>query len=201
MDKWDERFSEGEYPTDPDPSPVLRAYVDTLPEGRALDVAAGTGRNTLFLANEGYDVDALDQSQAGLDIIEERAAETGVAGRVETIPADATEYDFPEETYDVITISFFRTLDQLGDIKTALKPDGVLFYQHHLQSTPPATVGPSTNRYRFQSNELLRSCLDLTVLYYEESTEERDGRTSATATILARNSHGGTQSYPTRHWD
>lgn len=201
MDKWDERFSEGEYPTDPDPSPVLQAYVDSFPDGCALDVAAGTGRNALFLATEGYDVDALDQSRAGLDIIEERADETDVSGRVETILADATEYDFPEETYDVITISFFRTLDQLGNIKAALKPGGVLFYQHHLQSSPPATVGPSTNRYRFQSNELLRSCLDLTVLYYEESTEEREGRTSATATILARNSHGGTQSYPRRHWE
>ncbi|WP_411966211.1 class I SAM-dependent methyltransferase [Haloferax sp. YSMS24] len=201
MDKWDERFSEGEYPTDPDPSPVLQAYVDTFPEGRALDVAAGTGRNALFLAAEGYDVDALDQSWAGLDIIEERADETNVSERVETILADATEYEFPEETYDVITISFFRTLDQLGNIKAALKPGGVLFYQHHLQSSPPATVGPSTNRYRFQSNELLRSCLDLTILYYEESTEEREGRTSATATIVARNSHGGTQSYPQRHWE
>ncbi|WP_411968978.1 class I SAM-dependent methyltransferase [Haloferax sp. YSSS75] len=201
MDKWDERFSEGEYPTDPDPSPVLQAYVDTFPEGRALDVAAGTGRNALFLAAEGYDVDALDQSWAGLDIIEERADETNVSERVETILADATEYDFPEETYDVITISFFRTLDQLGNIKAALKPGGVLFYQHHLQSSPPATVGPSTNRYRFQSNELLRSCLDLTILYYEESTEEREGRTSATATIVARNTHGGTQSYPQRHWE
>lgn len=201
MDKWDQRFSEGEYPTDPDPSPVLRAYLDAFPEGRALDVAAGTGRNALYLASEGYDVDALDQSSAGLEIIRERAAETGVTDRVETIHADATTYDFPERTYDVVTISFFRTLDRLGDIKAALKPGGVLFYQHHLQSSEPATVGPSTNRYRFQSNELLRSCLDLTVLYYEESTEERDERISATATVVARNSHGGTQSYPPRHWE
>ncbi|KAB1191107.1 MULTISPECIES: bifunctional 2-polyprenyl-6-hydroxyphenol methylase/3-demethylubiquinol 3-O-methyltransferase UbiG [Haloferax] len=201
MDKWDERFSEGEYPTDPEPSPVLRAYVDTFPEGRALDVAAGTGRNAIFLATEGFDVDALDQSSAGLEIIRNRAKEAGIDDRVQTVLADATEFDYPESTYDVVTISYFRTLDKLGAIKTALKPGGVLFYQHHLQSSPPATVGPSTNRYRFQSNELLRACLDLTVLYYEESTEDRDGRTSATATIIARNSRGGTQSYPSRHWE
>ncbi|WP_416841637.1 class I SAM-dependent methyltransferase [Haloferax sp. DFSO52] len=198
MDKWDERFREGEYPTDPEPSPVLRSYVDTFPTGRALDVAAGTGRNTLFLANEGYDVDALDQSAVGLDIIDSRADELGVGDRVQTVRADATEFEFPESTYDVITISFFRTLDRLGDIKEALAPGGVLFYQHHLQSTSPALVGPSTNRYRFQSNELLRACLDLTVLYYDESTEQRDDRVSATATVLARNTHGSTQSYPER---
>ncbi|KAB1185177.1 MULTISPECIES: bifunctional 2-polyprenyl-6-hydroxyphenol methylase/3-demethylubiquinol 3-O-methyltransferase UbiG [Haloferax] len=201
MDKWDERFSEGTYPTDPEPSPVLRAYIETFPEGRALDVAAGTGRNAIFLAEEGYDVDALDQSSAGLEIIRERAVEAGVEDSIQTIQADATEYEYPVAEYDVITLSFFRILDRFGDIKTALKPGGVLFYQHHLQSSSPATIGPSTDRYRFQSNELLRACLDMTVLYYEESTEERDDRTSATATIVARNTHGGTQSYPRRHWD
>ncbi|KTG26935.1 class I SAM-dependent methyltransferase [Haloferax profundi] len=201
MDKWDERFSEGTYPTDPEPSPVLRAYVDTFPDGRALDVAAGTGRNAIFLAQHGYDVDALDQSAAGLEIVDERAAAADISNRVQTVQADATEYEYPVGAYDVVTLSFFRTLDRLGDIKAALKPGGILFYQHHLQSSSPATVGPSTDRYRFQSNELLRACLDMTVLYYEESTEERDDRTSATATIVARNSHGPTQSYPSRHWD
>ncbi|ELZ80389.1 methylase involved in ubiquinone/menaquinone biosynthesis [Haloferax larsenii JCM 13917] len=199
--EWDERFRDGTYPTDPDPSPVLRAHVETFPEGRALDVATGTGRNSLFLAERGYDVDALDFSEEGLRIVRERARETGVEDRIETIQADAKTYDFPEHTYDVITISYYKTLDRLSDIKAALNPGGVLFYQHHLRSDPPATVGPRTDRYRLQSNELLRACLDLTVLYYEESTEQVDDRTSATATVIARNTQGGAQSYPVRHWD
>ncbi|AFK21513.1 class I SAM-dependent methyltransferase (plasmid) [Haloferax mediterranei ATCC 33500] len=201
MVTWDERYRTGTYPTDPEPSPVLRAYLDTIPEGRALDVAAGSGRNALFLAEQGYEVDALDQSEEGLGIIRERAESDGFDDRIETVRADATAYDFPDATYDLITISYFRTLDRLGDIKAALKPGGILFYQHHLRSSPPATIGPSTDRYRLRSNELLHACLDLTVLYYEESTEKRDDRTSATATIVARNTHGGAQTYPRRHWD
>ncbi|ADE02113.1 class I SAM-dependent methyltransferase [Haloferax volcanii] len=194
--EWDERYRTGTYPTDPEPSPALRAYLDELPDGRALDVAAGSGRNALFLAANGYRVDALDQSSEGLSIIDERARARGFTDRVETIRADATTYEFPESTYDLVTISYFRTLDRLADIKAALKPGGVLFYQHHLRADPPATVGPSTDRYRFDSNELLRACLDLTVLYYDESTEPRDDRQSATATIIARNTRGGAQSYP-----
>ena len=50
MTTWDERFREGEYPRDPDPSPVLRDYVSEFPDGGALDVATGTGRNAVFLA-------------------------------------------------------------------------------------------------------------------------------------------------------
>lgn len=200
MTTWDERFRTGEYPSNPAPSPVLREYVDETAEGRALDVACGTGRNTVFLAEQGYEVDALDQSVEGLQITRENAKERGVDDRIDLIEADAREFEYPKDTYDVVTISFFRTLDRLNDIKAALKADGLLFYQHHLRSDPPAEVGPSTDRYRFRSNELLHACLDLTVLYYEESSERRDGELAATVATVARNSHGGAQSYPETHW-
>ncbi len=194
MTSWDERFREGEYPTDPDPSPVLREYVASFPDGRALDLATGTGRNAVFLAEEGYDVDAIDRSREGLKLARENARASGVS--VDWIQADATEYPFPESTYDVITVSYYRTLDRLGDLKAALAPGGVLFYQHHLRSSDPVDIGPGSDRYRFRSNELLRACLDLTVLYYQERTEDVDGRTSATVVLVARNSTGGEQSYP-----
>ncbi|WP_152042620.1 class I SAM-dependent methyltransferase [Salinigranum salinum] len=213
MTTWDERFRAGEYPTEPEPSPVLRAMVETFPDGRALDIATGTGRNAVFLAECGYDVDAIDQSEEGLRITRERAAERGVGDRLSLTQADAREFGYPVAAYDVVTISFFRTLDRLNDVKDALTPGGVLFYQHHLRS-PEATVGPSDARYRFRANELLHACLDLTVLYFEASTEhvgegagagvddgeDDDERVSSTATVVARNSHGGSQSYPESHW-
>ena len=204
MTTWDERFRTGQYPQEPEPSPMLRAYADPAEGGRALDIATGTGRNAVFLAEQGYDVDAVDQSAEGLRITRERAEERGVADRLSLTQTDAREYDYPREEYDLVTISFFRTLDRLNDIKAALNPGGLLFYQHHLRS-PEATVGPSDDRYRFRANELLHACLDLTVLGYEAATEREaadreEPRVSATATVVARNSHGGTQSYPARRW-
>lgn len=196
MTSWDERFRTGAYPSDPEPSSVLRKYVDDTADGRALDVACGTGRNAVFLAEQGYEVDAVDRSIEGLRITESTAAERGVDDRINLIQADATEFEYPADRYDLVTISFFRVLDRLSDIKAALGPDGLLFYQHHLRSEPPATVGPSTDRHRFASNELLRACLDLTVLYYEESSERREEDLSATVELVARNSHGTAQSYP-----
>lgn len=200
MTDWDERFRTGEYPSELDPSPVLREYVDGTPGGRALDVACGTGRNAIFLAERGYEVHALDQSIEGLRITEENAGKRGVGDRVAPIQADARRFEFPEDHYDVVTISFFRTLDRLGDVKAALRPDGLLFYQHHLRSDPPAAAGPKTDRLRFRSNELLHACLDLTVLYYEESSEQWEGERSATVELVARNSCGGSQSYPETRW-
>jgi SAM-dependent methyltransferase len=200
MTTWDERFRRGEYPQDPDPSPVLANYVDEMPDGRALDVATGTGRNAVFLATEGYTVDAVDRSAEGLAITRENARERGVADRLNPIQADVSTFAFPPERYEVVTVSFYRAVDRLPDIKAALAPGGYLFVEHHLRSAEPAPSGPSGDRYRFAANELLHACLDLTVLYYDESTEERpDDRRRASARILARNTSGPRQSYP-RRW-
>jgi len=197
MPDWDERFREGEYPQDPDPSPVLQRYIEDIPDGRALDIATGTGRNAVFLADAGYTVDAVDQSRVGLDITHERARERGVGDRLNPIHADADSYTFPTDRYELITISFYRIVDRFPDIKEALVPGGYLFVQHHLRSTESTPSGPSDDRYRFGANELLHACLDLTVLYYDEVTHERsDDKRRANARLLARNSSGVKQAYP-----
>lgn len=134
MTTWDERFRNREYPTDPEPSPVLRQYLDACPDGRALDIATGTGRNAVFLAAEGYNVDAVDQSREGLRIARENARESGVADRTNWIQGDIESYEFPKATYDLVTISFYRAIDRLSDITEALTPGGVLFVEHHLRT-------------------------------------------------------------------
>ena len=198
MPTWDERFRRGEYPTDPDPAALLERWADRLPDGRALDVATGTGRNAVFLAEQGYEVDAVDRSRVGLEITMANARDRGVADRVNPIRADLTEYGFPTDAYDVVTVSYYRTVDRLPDIRDALTEGGVLFVEHHLRTTDEVDLGPSGDRYRFAANELLRSCLGMTVLHYEAGRERReaDGAVGATARILARNSTGQRQSYP-----
>ncbi len=77
MTTWDERFRTGAYPSALDPSPILRSVIDGATDGRAIDVACGTGRNAVFLAEQGFEVDALDQSIAGLRITRENAVDRG----------------------------------------------------------------------------------------------------------------------------
>ncbi|WP_254840372.1 class I SAM-dependent methyltransferase [Natronomonas marina] len=173
MTTWNERFRQGDYPRDPEPSALLKRYVETFPEGRAMDVAAGTGRNAVFLAESGYEVDAVDRSRAGLEIAVENAEARGVADRLHPVRADLTEYAFPTDAYDVVTISFYRAVDRLPDIKASLKPGGMLFVEHHLRTTDDVQSGPSGDRYRFAANELLAVCLDTTVLHYEAGRERR----------------------------
>ena len=63
--RWDQRYREGTYAARPWPSAYLRQLCDDgliQPVGRALDVACGRGRNSLFLSAAGYAVDAVDVS-------------------------------------------------------------------------------------------------------------------------------------------
>lgn len=206
--KWERRFRNETYPTDPDPSPLLLDCIETAadPErgdgtgNRALDVATGTGRNAIPLAEAGYTVDAVDQSRAGLRLARSRARERDVADRMNWIQADVSTIPFPTSRYALVAISFYRAIDRFSDIKRSLAPGGILFVEHHLRTTDPVEFGSSDDRFRLASNELLRSCLDLTVLHYEERTEIlEDGRRSAIAEIIARKSSGDAQSYP--HFD
>lgn len=195
-ERWNERYRSGEFSPAETPSPLVAEFADSLPEGRVLDVATGTGRDAPFLAERGYEVDALDISDAALAAARERVAERSLT--VNWVQADVESYCFPERTYDVVTVSFFDALGRLSAIKRALKPGGILLYEHHLRSNEPIDRGPNGDRYRFGSNDLLRACLDLTVLQYEETTREEDGRTSAVVTLVARNSSGDAQQYPRR---
>ena len=194
-ERWNEKYStDEEFELPDDPIPELARRIETLPSGRALDVATGTGRNARFLASEGYEVDAVDVSDEALDRAASAAENEGVA--VNWIRADIGDFEFEADAYDVITVSFFAALDRLPDLKEALAPGGVLVYEHHLRSSDEVDIGPS-DRYRYPSNHLLHACLDLTVLGYEERTRpDREGRTQAVATLVGRNSTGGAQSYP-----
>jgi SAM-dependent methyltransferase len=194
-DNWNERYRSGEFDPPDAPSPLVERTIGSLPEGRALNVATGTGRNAVFLAEQGYEVDAVDIADEALATARERASERSIS--VNWTRADLDGHSFPEGAYDVVTMSFYRAFERLPDVKEALAPDGVLLYEHHLRSADPVDRGPSTDRYRLRSNDLLHACLDLTVLQYEEKTRtDDDGRTAAIVSLVARNSTGGVQEYP-----
>ncbi len=195
-ERWNEKYSDDDFELPEDPIPELERRIDTLPKGRALDVATGTGRNAIYLADHGYDVEAIDVSDAALEQAQRRADRHDVD--VQWIRSDLTEPEnSPEaDTYDLITASFFAAFELLPELKEALAPGGVLVYEHHLRSSDMIEVGPSSDCHRYRSNDLLRACLDLTILTYEERCREVNDSTAAVATLVARNSSGGAQSYP-----
>jgi len=124
---WDKFFSHDAYVFGTDPIPLLKEYVHQFRRGRALDLATGEGRNAVFLAEQGFDVDGVDFSAVALDKTRRLAAAHTVT--VRTIQADLRQYRIEPQTYDLITNIYYPQRNLFESIKAGLKPGGVFVYE------------------------------------------------------------------------
>ena len=182
-ERWNARYASGEYAARTHPSPLLAAWTDRLPRGRALDVACGRGRNAIHLAANGYAVDAMDISDVALARAHERADAAGVA--VNWIESDLERPDIARSTYDVIVVARFLERPLIPRLVDALRPGGHVVYDHHY-ITPVDVDGPKSRRFRARPNELLERFRALRVLFYEEGiVADPDGSRMALARLIA----------------
>ena len=190
--KWDERYRAGAYADREHPSALLAEWEARLPRGRALDVACGAGRNSLFLASTGRRVDAVDISAVALD----RARETAMKRQLQVrwIEADLDEdpaVSLPGERYDLIVLVRYVNAKLLKALLERLAPGGMLLCEQHVESSEDV-VGPKTPAFRLRRNELLQSAKDDcapgdSVVYYSEGVvTEPDGRRAALAQLVLR---------------
>jgi SAM-dependent methyltransferase len=107
---WDERYAASELVWSAEPNQFVAAECADLQPGRALDLAAGEGRNAIWLAQRGWTVTATDFSQVGLDKGRRLAEHAGVADRVAWVPADATTTDWPPE-YDLCVVAYLQLVE------------------------------------------------------------------------------------------
>ena len=170
---WEKRWEEGDYRGRSEPSSLVAAWADRLPKGRALDLACGNGRNALYLAERGFDVDALDIAGAALRLTQDAARERGLA--VNTIQVDLDEYLLPAQTYDLITTTFYMNRNLVPSLKEALKPGGFALHEQHYL-TDYDVSGPADAQFRLRSNELLRLFSDFRALFFSEGLEWEPGR-------------------------
>lgn len=96
----------------PDPSVAVSSSIDDLKPGTVLDLGAGNGRDSIYLAKQGFDVTSVDISAEGLALLEDTAKQKGVGGRIQTVEADVANYQ-PDKEYDnVICIFTLHFLDE-----------------------------------------------------------------------------------------
>jgi tellurite methyltransferase len=66
-EKWNRKYEVDEHITGKEPSHWLEDNAGFLTKsGKALDIAGGEGRNSVFVASKGYEVTCLDISENGL---------------------------------------------------------------------------------------------------------------------------------------
>lgn len=91
--------------------------------GTAIDIAAGQGRNAVWLATQGWKVSAIDISDAGLEMAKKAAV--AKKAKLTTIEADVDTYDLGKERWDLVTLIYAGSNhDLIERIKPSIKKGG-----------------------------------------------------------------------------
>lgn len=182
--RWDERFGRKEFALGKDPNPFLKKHIHLLPRGKALDLATGEGRNAVFLAQNGFEVDAVDISEKGLKKVRALAREKGV--EINTVLVDLDQYQIEKERYDLIANFYFLKRRLIPRIGTGLKKGGkVIFETYILEHRTLGTGGPKQAKYFLKPNEPLRLFKKFRIQFYREGIFREGGRKKAVASLIA----------------
>ena len=167
MTSWDERYSSGKY-SSAEPHKLVREMVTKLKPGHALDLACGAGRNSIFLAENGWQVTAVDNSAAGVEIARARAEQKGL--EINFIVADLEKSEFVIEpgAYDLICDLYYLQRDLFQTMKKGVRSGGVIISTIHIHGE-----GDEPGRFDLREGELRGFFSDMEILHYHE-TEAAD---------------------------
>lgn len=177
---WNERYSEPGFVYGTAPNDFLVASLGRLPRGRILSLAEGEGRNAVYLAEQGYDVVAVDSSDVGLKKAEQLAVQHGVA--ITTVVADLGDYRIEPESWDGIISIYCHVPSELRamlhkEVVRGLKQGGVFI----LEAFSPrqlhyGTGGPSSLDLLMPLEDVKNELAGLSLLHaVEVEREVREG--------------------------
>jgi tellurite methyltransferase len=168
------------------PSSFLTDNFHLLRKGLALDVAMGGGRNAIYLATRGYDVDGVDVNPQCVAQARCSARKLGAPIRAMIGNVEDGTYIIPIETYDLITVFNFLHRPLFKDLADGLVPGGTLVYQTF--TVEQAKFGkPKDPAHLLEPGELKRVFAGWEHLAYREFVgPARDGGLRAIAGIVAR---------------
>jgi len=148
------------------PSPLLKESLPFLPKGKVLDIAMGEGRNSLFLASKGFEVDGFEKDPRAIDACQHLALKKNL--RVKTQQVDLETATLPSNRYEVVICFFYLQRSLFPQMKSALKKGGVVVYETFLIDQHIRHGTPKHKEYCFEPNELLDLFEDFRILFYRE---------------------------------
>jgi len=134
------------------PSAVVMSAIEGRKPGKALDIGMGQGRNSVYLAGQGWDVTGFDPSGEGIRIARSNADKAGV--KIRALVARDDEFRYGEDQWDLIVITYVRDLtkEDAAQFWKALRPGGIVVYEN----------GADAN------NSVLRAFLGYQIIQFED---------------------------------
>ena len=150
------------------PSPLLVEFAQTLPPGRALDLACGAGCNAIWLAEQGWSVTAVDKAESAL----------GWALRADL---EAGGFRIEEDAWDLILMSLYLQRDLFDPVKRGLRAGGLAIVIVHLFEP-----GHEASRFSLHAGELAEYFTGWEILHAREGKPIHSPQGRAVAEIVAR---------------
>lgn len=188
---WDERYRGAEFVWSAQPNRFVAAELEGLQAGRALDLGCGEGRNSVWLAEQGWEVTAVDFSPVGIEKGRALAAAHGV--QVRWLVEDVTAWTPPQHAFDAVVIAYLHLPEAaftgvLRGAAAALAPRGVLVAVGHDRDNAERGYGGPPDPAVLWTVPMLEAQLPgLDVEHAEQverTVETQDGRRTAIDTLV-----------------
>ncbi len=193
-DGWDQRYTaEPGYLFGEAPNAFLeRSLSGVNGKGqRALAIADGEGRNGVWLAEQGFEVDSIDFSAAAVEKARKLAQKRGVA--VNSAVTDLFEWDWPENAYDLVVGIFFQFVgpkgrsDLFARLARALKPGGLLVVEGYGPKQLDFGTGGPKALENLYTEDILREAFgdfeDIRISAYEAELSEGNRHSGMSALV------------------
>ncbi|MDD5330862.1 MAG: class I SAM-dependent methyltransferase [Sulfuricella sp.] len=189
---WNQRYSSDSFFYGTEPNAFLVSQARRFKPGqRALAVADGEGRNSVWLARQGLDVTAVDFSPVAVEKARSLAARQGVT--VDHQVGDLFAWQWSENRYDLVLAIFIQFVAPaerliLNSLMTkALKPGGLLLLQgYRPKQLEYKTGGPSSVENLYGAETLREEFAGMEILHLREHDDpirEGDGHSGLSALV------------------
>ena len=169
MADWDDRYRRGEHAT-LQPNGLLVRVVKNLKPGRALDIACGAGRHTVFLAKRGWQVTAVDSSRVGIEILDKRAAEFGLTVDTRVADLELGEFQIERDVYDLVCDFYYLQRDLFSVLRAGLRVGGTFVGAIHMLDESP-DIKPMNPDFLLSTGELRQFFRGWAIEHYHETAE------------------------------
>ncbi len=183
---WEKRYRSKERPAEDfqaGPARLLIKTAEKLPPRRALDLACGTGRNALWLAEHGWRVTAVDGASSAIRVLRDRASDRHLEIDPRVADLEKHEFEIATAVWDLIAICYYLQRDLFAPAKRGVAPGGILVAIVHTTA-----AGEESTPHRLRPGELKNYFRGWQILHYYEGDPSDPTHKRPVAEIAVRKS-------------